>query len=139
MRLIGVGRLGKDAEVREAGDTKVVNLAVAWNWGKKDEEGNRKSQWIDAAFFGDRAEKVAPYLKKGNQVMFVISDVHVELKEGENGTRAYMKGRVDTLDLIGGQNKGDDSGAKTPAKKEAPKKEAAKKKEEPIDDDDIPF
>lgn len=105
MHLIGVARLGRDAEVRFIpGDgTAVCNLSLAWNYGKKDGEGNRPTQWVDAALFGDRAEKLAQYLLKGTQVCVHLSDPRIEeYQKTGGGTGVKLVARVDHIEFVGG-------------------------------------
>lgn len=104
MHLIGVARLGRDAEVRYLQDgTAVSNLSLAWNYGKKDGEGNRPTQWVDAALFGDRAEKLAQYLLKGTQVCVHLSDPRIEeYQKTGGGTGVKLVARVDHIEFVGG-------------------------------------
>ena len=52
MRLIGVCRLGKDAEIRSTKNgTTVANITMAYNFGQKDRDGKKPSQWIQASLF----------------------------------------------------------------------------------------
>jgi single-strand DNA-binding protein len=104
MKSSGLFRLGRDAEIRSlpTGD-QVVELALAYNYGKKGQDGNRPSQWIKASFWGERAAKVAPYLRKGDQVVVHLSDLHIETYEGKNGPGSSLVGRVDDLELVSGQ------------------------------------
>lgn len=57
------GRLGRDAELNhmQNGDP-VANFALAVDVGTRD---NPKTMWVDCALFGQRAEKLQPYLTKG--------------------------------------------------------------------------
>jgi len=140
--MIGVARLGKDVVVRDAGETRVANLALAFNYGKKDDDGKRPTQWVDASLWGDRADALAEYLTKGTSVFVILSDVHVEMKELDGGTRAFLKGRVDSIEFAGSSKKSDDNGGSEKPAKAAPKKEAPKKAEpakDNFEDDDIPF
>lgn len=99
-KLTGIFRIGRDAEVRHLTDgTPVVNLALATSWGKKGEDGNRPTQWVDASFFGERAAKLAPFLLKGNQIGAWINDIHIETYEGKNGQGHKLVGRVDDIEL----------------------------------------
>ena len=80
----------------------VLTLAVVYNHGKKGEDGNRPSQWLDCALFGKRAESLQPYLTKGSQVSLVIQDPHNEsykTKDGREGVR--FTGRILDIELIG--------------------------------------
>lgn len=86
MKTIGMARIGKDAVVRYSADGKsIVNIAIAFNYGKKDGAGNQPTQWIDCAMFGERAEKLLPYLLKGTQHCFFLDNVHVEEYEKTGG------------------------------------------------------
>lgn len=66
------GRIVRDAEISEtSGGTKVLRFSIAVNRSKKDENGN----YVDAenffplALFGEYAEKMQPYLKKGQKLI----------------------------------------------------------------------
>ena len=102
MILTGLARLGRDAEVRYLPDgTAVANLSLAYNYGKKDGEGKRPTQWIAATLWGERAEKLAQYLLKGGLINVVLDDVHVETyeKRDQGGTGVALKGRVSALEF----------------------------------------
>ncbi len=96
MILTGLCRLGRDAVMRQLQDgTDVANLALAYNHGKKDADGKRPTQWVDASLWGDRAAKLAPYLLKGTQISVVLHDVHGEQWKKQDGTSGYsLRGRV---------------------------------------------
>lgn len=101
--LSGVFRIGRDAEVRysPSGDA-VANLSVAYNYGRKDDSGNRPTQWIDAGLWGERAAKLSQYLLKGTAVELVIEDLHMEVYKGRDGdTRAKIAGRIMKIEFAG--------------------------------------
>ena len=132
MKLIGLARLGRDAEVRftTSGDP-VATLALAYNYGKK-ENGSQPSQWIDAALWGKRAESLAPYLLKGTQLCVTLSDVHVREYQAKDGTtKATLSAKVDDLEFAGSR----------PAEEAKPKPEKPKVSHPGFEDmtDDIPF
>lgn len=92
MHLIGLARLGNDAVVKFTPDGQaVVNLSLAFNYGKKNAaEGKRPTQWIDASLWGDRAQKLAPYLLKGTLIDVHLADPHLEhytTRDGNQGTK----------------------------------------------------
>lgn len=97
----GLFRLGRDAELRYLNDgTAVAKVALAFNHGMKDQEGNRKTQWIDASLFGARAETLAPMLLKGSQHVFHLADCHVETyQKKEGGEGVSLVGRIDDIEL----------------------------------------
>jgi single-strand DNA-binding protein len=103
-QLVGVFRIGRDAELRDAGGTSVLNLALAYSYGKKVAGGDRPTQWIEAALFGKRAEALSQYLVKGQQVYAVINDAHVETYEKrDGGVASKLAGLIGEIELVGGR------------------------------------
>jgi single-strand DNA-binding protein len=100
----GVVRIGKDPELRTtAQGDQVMELSLAYNYGRKGDDNKKPTQWISASMWGSRAEKLQPYLKKGGQVFVVLTDVHMysyEKKDGTIGTA--MRAKVAEIELIGG-------------------------------------
>lgn len=120
MILTGLVRLGRDAEVRSLADgTAVANLSLAYNHGKKDGDGKRPTQWIDASLWGDRATKLAEYLTKGTQIDVVLEDVHGEEFERRDGGSGYsLRARVVSLEFA--SKPADQRGEQKPAREAAP-------------------
>lgn len=97
--LSGVGRIGKDAVVRNTGNGDAVtgfSLAMDNGWGD-----NKVTLWFDASGWGKRYEGAAPYLIKGAQVF-----VSGELGEREHEGKTYKTIRLNDLQLIGGKKDG---------------------------------
>jgi single-strand DNA-binding protein len=101
MILSGLARLGRDAVVRNTPDgTAVANLALAYNYGKKDADGKRPTQWVDASLWGERATKLAQYLTKGTQISVALEDVCGHTYKKSDGTSGFsIKGRVMSLEF----------------------------------------
>ena len=74
------GRLGRDAVLRDAGSTKVINLALAVNYGYGDKKG---TQWYDIAVFGKQAESLVQWAVKGSIWCVSVKDLHIEPAKGE--------------------------------------------------------
>lgn len=126
--LSGVFRVGRDAEIRKTSSGEdVCNLSLAYNHGRKGEDGNRPTQWLDASLWGKRASTLAQYLVKGQLIYAVINDPHIEeFKKKDGGAGMKMAGSVGEIELIsGGTKKSGDS-------KPAPEKEFR-------DHEDLPF
>jgi single-strand DNA-binding protein len=135
MILTGVGRLGADAEVRyTAGGEPVATLSLAWNYGRKGEDGKRPSQWVRASLWGKRAESLAEFLVKGSSVWVALGDVHVREWEANGKSGVSLEGRVLELDFVGGRS---DPGAKPATIAKAPARGAPVQAGFP--DDDVPF
>lgn len=100
MKTIGLARLGRDAELRYLPSGEAVcNLALAVNYGKRGEDGNRPTQWIEASLWGKTAEALAEYMVKGSLHCFALSDIHIETYEGRNGAGHKLVARVDSVEL----------------------------------------
>lgn len=119
------GNLGRDAEVRQAGNSTVCSFSVAMASGYGDK---KQTVWLDCSLWGRQAEGSLPnYLTKGQQVALTG-----ELSTRDHEGKTYLQLRVSTIDLIG---KRDDAPAKPAAT--APQSAPA-----PMNDsfeDDIPF
>lgn len=104
MHLIGLARLGRTVELRWTPDGKaVVNLALAYNYGKKDAKGDRATQWVEAALFDKRAEALAPHLLKGTQLNVHVSDIHIETFRRNDGSEgSKLVGFIAHLEFAGG-------------------------------------
>lgn len=100
------GRIGKDAETRttQGGET-VTSFSVGCNVGRD------KTQWIDCAMFGDRGEKLAPYLLKGTAVG-INGRPSVRAWINKDGEAVPVLGcAVNHVDLLGSKSDGNrDSG-----------------------------
>ena len=126
------GTIGRDAEIREAGERRVTGWPVAVDdgWGDK-----KTTMWFDCNWWGQRGEKVAPYLTKGGKVT-----VTGELKTREHNGKTYMSVEVFDVTLQGGkpqENQREDRGNSTgiygdPSRK-APASQGSAM------DDEIPF
>ncbi|HZK24595.1 MAG TPA: single-stranded DNA-binding protein, partial [Oscillospiraceae bacterium] len=65
------------------------NIALAYNYGRKGEDGNKPTQWLEIAVWGKQAEGLAQYLTKGKQVYVVVKDVRVETFAKNDGTQSF--------------------------------------------------
>jgi len=96
----GVARLGRDVELRytQAGDP-VCGLSLAFEHGRKGQDGQKPVMWIDASLWGKRAEGLSPYLLKGMKVSVTLEDLHVEKYTGRNGEAQKLVARITDIDL----------------------------------------
>ena len=91
-----IGTLGKDAEIRDAGSTKVINFSVAVNtgWGDK-----KTTIWLECAKFGDKTA-IAEYLKKGTKV-YIGGEPSLRTWEKDGKHGASISVRVQEVELLG--------------------------------------
>jgi len=102
-QLTGLAHLGRDAEVRYLEDGNIVaDISLAFNYGRKDNDGKRQTQWVNASMWGTRCESLAPHLLKGTRVYVVLDDIHNQtFKTREGGQGVALTGRVATLEFAG--------------------------------------
>lgn len=147
-QMFGVARLGRDAEVRytPSGDP-VASLSLAFEYGKKV-DGKKPVQWVDAALWGKRAEVMAPYLLKGQQIGVTLDDVHIETFTKADQTLGFkLAGRVSNIEFAGSPPQQQAAPQAAPARQQAaprqaaPRPQAAQQPAPDYDsfDDDIPF
>ena len=97
-----VGRLGKDVELRQAGDNKVTSLSLATTDGFGD---NKKTNWHNVSFWNKQAEALAKYCSKGSQLAITGSIDYYQDKEGNY--RTQIKGI--SFEFIGGSGQGNNN------------------------------
>jgi len=105
-----IGNVTRDAEVREAGATRVCNLTVVHNTKYKDKE---TTSYIEVVLFGKLADIAGQYVTKGSKV-FVSGELREEKwDDKETGAkRSKLKIIGQRLTLLG--SKGDRGGRGEP-------------------------
>ena len=142
-KVLLVGRLGKDPEIRFSGDgSPIANFSIATNETWKDKEGNQqeKTHWHNIVVFGASAEKyIQPYVKKGTLIS-VEGKLQTRDWEDKDGNKRYtteviadLYGGVQILGSGGGDNSFDSSSGmnQEPAEKE--------NLDQTVEKDDLPF
>lgn len=124
------GHLGRDIELRSLSDgTPVGGFSVADSQGR-----DKPAIWWRCSLFGKRAESLAPYIKKGQQVTIVGTVSEREYTDKDGQKRTSIDVRVNDLALQGGRPT-----EQQEAPRAAPR--AAPRQADPVDDmdSDIPF
>lgn len=109
-KVILVGNLGKDPEVRYSPDGKAVtNITIATSEQWKDRntgEQQEKTEWHRVVFFGRLAEIAGEYLKKGRQV-YVEGKLQTRKWQGQDGQDRYTTEVVaNEMQMLGGRQDG---------------------------------
>lgn len=144
-RVILVGRLGKDPEIRYTpSGMAMVNFSLATDESRKDAEGNRQSitEWHNIVLWGKQAEVAAEYLKKGKLIYLEgrIQTRSWEDKQG-GGTRSKTEIVASHFTMLGGRSDGDSSESSAPSHSTARPSAPASSDLSDIgaDDQDLPF
>lgn len=122
----GIGRAGRDAEVRHTPSDKVVmSVGLAIDSGFGD---NKQTTWLDCSAWGERFAKVAEYIKKGDRV-----GVSGEIGTREHEGKTYVTLNVREVTLLA-------------SKQDAPQRQESRKPAQPkappaddFEDDSLPF
>lgn len=144
-KVILVGRLGKDPEVRTTNDgTRIANLTVATSESWKDKssgERKEKTEWHRVSIWNDRLADVAErFLRKGSHI-YLEGQLQTRKWTDKDGNErlttevvlSKFRGELTMLDGPSGGN-GSTRGDYRPAQPDR-----GRKSHEPDLDDEIPF
>ncbi len=138
IKLMVIGHLGKDAEVREVNGKKVIAFSVAHSEKYRDSQGNQQARttWVRCSYWNDNTN-IVPYLRTGTQV-FVEGTPSVDayMSSTQNQPAASLDLRVLRVELLGGNASNENSG-----KESAYAKTTERTTPPPVvaQEDDLPF
>lgn len=112
-KVILIGNLGKDPEVRYMSDGRAVaNITIATSEKWKDKttgEKQERTEWHNVVFYSPLAEIVGQYLRKGSSV-FVEGRLQTRKWQDKNGQDRYTTEIIaNEMKMLGGR--GDQSGS----------------------------
>ena len=93
-----IGNLGGDCEVRYTQAGKPVgtfSVAITSGWGER-----KTTTWVRCTLFGDRAEKLSPYIKKGDRIG-VCGELELQEWDSEQGKKQTLCCIVRDVTLLG--------------------------------------
>lgn len=116
-KVILVGNLGKDPEVRYTPNGKAVaNLTLATSESWKDQSGQiqEKTEWHRVSMFGKLAEIAGEYLKKGSQV-YIEGKMQTRKWQDQQGqdrytTEVVLDPYTGVMQMLGGRSGGQSEG-----------------------------
>jgi single-strand DNA-binding protein len=92
-KVILIGRLGKDPEVKTVGSegNKVAEVSLATSETYKDKSGEKqsKTEWHKCIFWGNIAGVIEQHLKKGSQIA-VEGKIEYRTYEDKDGNKRYV-------------------------------------------------
>ena len=131
-KFIGIGRLGKDVESRQAGSSPVANFSIAISERFKDRQGQQqeKTEWLNIVAWGNLAEICKSYLKKGSLVM-IEGKLTTRSWENNEGVKQYkteiVASNMQMLDSRQDSNQGSQQSNQAP------------QQTQPYEEDSLPF
>ena len=128
-----IGRVGKEPEIRFAGEKKVAGISLATN-----EKGKEKTTWHNVKCWEKLADIVEQYVKKGDLIA-VFGRIDYQEYE-KDGVKRYLTNIVaNELKMLGSRNSGGAGGEiPKPPTKGTVKPETPQNSDD-LGDDDIPF
>ena len=104
-KVILVGNLGKDAEVRVTpGGQSVASFSIATteNWTSKEGEKKEQTEWHRIVLWGKAADSLQPYLVKGKQI-YLEGRLQTRQWDDKDGNKRYTTEiKADRITLLGG-------------------------------------
>ena len=117
------GRLTKDPEIRENGNTKVAKFTVASQRNFKNADGKYEADFINCTAFGKNAEFISKYFSKGSQIC-VEGRINTGSYTNKDGNKVFTTDvTVDRAEFIGSA-KADAQSADVPKQADSPKANA---------------
>ncbi len=102
-----IGRLGKDPEVKNFGNSQKASFSIATSETYKNAKGEKveDTQWHNIVIWGKLADIAGQYLKKGAEVAVEGKLVH-RVFETDKGEKRYITEiNVNDLAMLGGKQK----------------------------------
>ncbi|MGL1900593.1 MAG: single-stranded DNA-binding protein [Fibrobacterales bacterium] len=138
-----IGNLGRDPEVRMAGESKVANFSIAVTEKFKGRDGQQqeKTEWVNIVFWGRQAEICEQYLRKGSPIYI---EGKLETRSWDDKTTGEKKFRTEVRGIVmqmlgskGESSGGGSYGAPAAAAPAAPMDSGFSAP--PAPEDDLPF
>lgn len=146
-KVILLGRLGQDPEVKKTRDGKLfanLNVATSERWRDRDGERKEKTTWHRVVIWNEKLAEIAEqYLRKGSQVYL---EGKIETREyDKNGEKRYateiiLNGFDAKLEMVGGRNdRSDDRDDRDGGRSSSGSSSNSRSRRNDDMDDDIPF
>lgn len=107
-KVILLGFVGKDPEVRHLSDTKVANFSLATTESYTSKSGEKVSttEWHNIVVWRGLAEIVEKYVRKGSQ-LYIEGKIFTRTWDDKDGLKHYRTEiQADTIQMIGKKPEG---------------------------------
>lgn len=130
-----VGRLTKDPEMRTSGETSISRFSVAVNRSFKNKNGEYDADFPNCVAFGKDAEFMEKYLKKGSMIG-LVGRLQTGSYVNKDGKTVYTTDVVaEHVESVG--NKGNNGDSATSDKSSEPKKSIKKPQVQEYEETDV--
>lgn len=105
-KLTIIGKIGRDPEAKTTSTGKsLCNLSVAVTGDFKDSNGDKPTDWFNVTLWGQQADYISQYAKKGNTVV-VDGRMESRTVEKDGQKKTYWTVQANTVKILD-QPKGD--------------------------------
>lgn len=103
-KVILIGNIGRNPEVKFGGSTKIVNLSVATTETYKERNGERTSrtEWHNVSVFGKTADFVEEYVTTGMTVF-----IEGKIRYSKDGDRFFTNINAERVEIVSRKDKAD--------------------------------
>ncbi|MFA4845763.1 MAG: single-stranded DNA-binding protein [Patescibacteria group bacterium] len=141
-KIMLLGRVGQDPEVRQTGSGKTVasfSLATSEQWKGADGEKHEETTWHKIVAWNRTAEIVGEYVRKGGQI-FIEGKLTIQEWEDRDGNKRTTPEVVASqVILLGGRGDGQSSGRRQEERKPSKPAQPTGGYSTPPPENEIPF
>lgn len=103
-KVLCIGRLTRDAELKTLTNTTVCNFSIALNRGVRDASGNWSDEvhYFDIELYGKQGDAIQRYLQKGKQVAIEGSLRQSRWEDSNGQKRSRVSIVASNVQLLGG-------------------------------------
>lgn len=144
-KVILIGRVGQEVNVRTVGDQKVASFSLATSEKFRGKDGNtvEQTEWHSITIWGRLAEVAEKYVTKGTQV-YVEGKIKTEKYTDNSGNEKYVTRIIaNSMQLLGGRSENQQNNSQPVAQQatapQRPKATTPMPYPTDVDDSDLPF
>jgi len=100
-KIILIGNIGNDPEIKEVNGNKLAKLSLATSEKYTNKQGEKveNSEWHNVTFWGRTAEVVEQYVKKGMK-LYVEGSIKYNKVEKDGNTTYYTEVRGQVMQML---------------------------------------
>jgi single-strand DNA-binding protein len=139
-RVILIGNLTRDVEVKNVGSSSVAGFGIAINRKWKDQSGEQKEDvtFVDITAWGKTGENIAKFFTKGKPILIEGRLKLDQWEDKEGQKRSKLSVVAENFGFIGGR---DDAEGDAPARRDPPPRvnSGQVRRDAKLPEEDIPF
>ena len=124
-KVILVGNVGKDPEIRSLQNGKVASFTLATSETYKDKQGQKvtNTEWHNVVVYGAQADVIEKWVKKGSQ-LYIEGKIKTNSYNDKDGNKKYVTNIVaESFQFIGSNNNSSQQTGQTTQVNNAPEPE----------------